>query len=105
VLVPSRVLCSLLPFFHETVSEQELELGVGAARGRRRVGLAEPVLGSDMEGSVALLAEEKKHRVGEGVQGVVRPVLGRGLWLAPAEGKPGTRVTAGDGSVVGGMAV
>ena len=75
VLVPGWVRRPLLPFSHEEVLTQERELRVGAARGGRRIGFAEQVLGSDREGSVAVGAKEEEHRGGEGVQGEVGPVL------------------------------
>jgi len=42
--VPGGVRRGLLPFFHEEVPAQELELGVGAARGGRGVVFTEQVL-------------------------------------------------------------
>jgi len=86
VLIPGRVRRSLLPLFHEEVLAQELELGVGAAQGGRRVGFAEQVLGGDREGGMAVQAEEEENGVGEGVQGEVGSVLGRGPRLMPGEG-------------------
>jgi len=105
VLIPRRVRRDQLPLFHEEVFAQELELGVGAARGGRGPGLAEQVLGGDWEGGVAIRAKEKKPRVGESVQGEVSSILGGGSWLVPGEGQPGARVTAAEDSVVGSVPV
>jgi len=52
------------------------------------------VLGSDGEGGEAVGAEEEKHRVGEGIQGEVGPILEGGSSLAPGERQPGPRVPA-----------
>jgi len=49
---------------------------VSAARGGHRIGFDEQVLGSDLEGSVAIRLLEKEHRVGEGVKVEVSPVFG-----------------------------
>jgi len=59
VLVPGWVRCPLLPFSHEEVLAQELELRVSAARGGLRIGFAKQVLGGDREGSVAVGATEE----------------------------------------------
>jgi len=67
VFISGGVRHNQIPFFHEAVLAQELELGVGVARGGRRVRLAEQVLGGDGEGGEAIGAEEGKHRVREGV--------------------------------------
>jgi len=69
------------------------------------VGLAQHVLGSDKEGGAAVRAEEEEHRMGEGVQWEVSPVLGQGSWLTPFEGQSGARVSSAEGPVVGGVAV
>jgi len=63
------------------------------------------VLGGDWEGGVAIRAEEKQHRVGESVQGEVGPIRSSGSWPVPAEGQPGSRVTAVEDSVVGSVPV
>ena len=69
VLVPGWVWRSLLPFSHEEVLAQELELRVSAARGGRGIGFAKQVLGGDLEGSVAVGAKEEEHRVGRASRG------------------------------------
>ena len=83
VLVPGWVWRPLLPFSNEEVLAQERKLRVGAARGGRRVGFAKQVLGGDWEGSVAVGAKEEEHRVGQGVQGQVGPILRGGSHLEP----------------------
>jgi len=59
------------PLLHKEFPAEEFKLRVRAARGRSGVCLAYQVLGGDREGGVAVRAKEKKHRVGEGVQGEV----------------------------------
>ena len=61
VLVSWRVRRDQPPLFHEEVSAQELELGVGAAQGGRRVDFAEQVRRGDGEGRAAVQAEEEEH--------------------------------------------
>ena len=53
----------------------ELKLGVGATRGGNRVVFIEQMLGGDWEGGEAIWAKDEKHRVGEGIQREVSPVL------------------------------
>ena len=48
-----------------------------------RVCLAQQMLGGDRKGGEAMRAKEEKHRVGEGVQGQVGPVLRGRSWLKP----------------------
>ena len=50
VRVSGRVWRGLLPFFHKETAALELELGIGAARGRGWVKRAEKMLGGHREG-------------------------------------------------------
>ena len=63
------------------------------------------MLGSDRKGGAAIRAEEEEHRMGEGVQWEVSPVLGQGSWLMPFEGQSGARVASAEGPMVEGVTV
>jgi len=69
------------------------------------VRLDEQVLGGDREGGVAVGAKEEEPRVGEGVQEEVGPVFQGGSWLEPGQRQSATGMSAGEGPVVGGVAV
>jgi len=99
--VSSRVRRSLLPFLHEEIPALELELGVGAARGGLGIVIDKQVLGGDWEGTEPVRAQEEQHRVGEGVEGDVGPVLRRRSYLEPREGEAAARVTRTQDTVVG----
>jgi len=75
-----------LPTLHQALSAKELQLRVGAARKRRRVNLGEQVLGGNWEGGRTIVAKGEQHRMWEGVDGEVGPVLRRGLGLRHGRG-------------------
>ena len=99
--VSSRVRRSLLPFLHEEVLALELELGVGAAPGGLGIVIDKQVLGGDWEGTEPVRAQEEPHRVGEGVEGEVGPVLQRRSCLEPRGGEAAARVPSAQDPVVG----
>jgi len=85
--VPGRFWSGPVPFFHEEVLALEFKLRVGAAQGGIRIEVANEVLGGDWEGVKPVLAQKEQHRVGEGVEGEVGPVLGGWSRLGPREGQ------------------
>jgi len=99
------VRCGRLPLLHEELAAEEFQLRVGAARRRRRVGLAEQVLGGNWERGGPIRAKGEKHRMRESVQGEVGPVHGRRPRPGPREGQSSARIHAGEGSMIGGVAV
>ena len=85
--VPGRVWSGPVPFFHEEVLARKLKLRVGGARGGLRIEVTKEVLGGDREGAEPVLAQKEQHRVGEGVEREVGPVLGGWSRLGPREGQ------------------
>jgi len=105
VWVPVRVWRGLIPFLYQKVLAFKLELGVGEARGEHGVVIHEQVLGGDREGTEHVRAQEKQHRVWEGVKGEVGPVLRGRSCLDPREGKAAARIPRAQDPVVRGLAV
>jgi len=95
-----------LPLLHEELPAEELKLRVGAAQRRGEVSFAEHVLEGDWEGSGPIRAKGEKHRMRKSVMGEVGPVPSRGpSRCAPREGQSSPWIPAGEGSMIGGVAV